>query len=50
VDSIPLALLVLDNQVFIFTRDFGYEDERYLIFNLKDCRMQLVLETQGGSC
>jgi len=49
-DSIPLGLLVLDNQVFIFTRDFGYEDERYLIFKLSESRMQVVLETQGGSC
>ena len=50
VDRIPLGLLVLDNQVFIFTRDFGYEDESYLIFKLKESRMQLILKTQGGSC
>jgi hypothetical protein len=49
-DSIPLGLLILDNQVFIFTRDFGYEDESYLIFKLNESRMQMVLETQGGSC
>jgi hypothetical protein len=49
-DSIPLGLLVLDNQVFIFTRDFGYEDESYLIFKLSESRMQVVLETLGGSC
>jgi hypothetical protein len=49
-DSIPLGLLVLDNQVFIFTRDFGYEDEMYLIFKLSESRIQMVLETQGGSC
>lgn len=45
-DSIPLGLLVLDKEVFIFTRDFGYEDERYLIFKLRGTRMQAVLETQ----
>jgi hypothetical protein len=49
-DSIPLGLLVLDGEVFIFVRNFGYEDEEYLIFKLSDSRMQMVLETQGGSC
>ncbi|HEX6719110.1 MAG TPA: hypothetical protein VF088_18525 [Pyrinomonadaceae bacterium] len=49
-DSIPLGLLVFDSEVFIFTRDFGYEDEKYSIFKLSESRMQLMLETQGGGC
>jgi hypothetical protein len=49
-DSIPLGLLVIDGEVFIFTREFGYEGDEYLILKLSDSRMQLVLETEGGSC
>lgn len=48
--SVPLGLLVLENQVFIFTRDFGYEGDMYSIFKVSESRMQLVLETYGGSC
>jgi hypothetical protein len=49
-DSIPLGLLKLDDGVFIFTVEFDYEGDRYLILRLNESRMQTVLETYGGSC
>ena len=49
-DSIPLGLLNLDDEVFIFTVEFDYEGDRYLILKLNESRMQTVLETYGGSC
>ena len=49
-DSIPVGLLNLDNEVFIFTVEFDYEGDRYLILKLNESRMQTVLETYGGSC
>ena len=50
VDSIPMGVLNLDDEVFIFTVEFDYEGDRYLIFKLDKSRMQTVLETYGGSC
>jgi len=49
-DSIPMGLLNLDGEVFIFTVEFDYEGDRYLILKLDESRMQTVLETYGGSC
>jgi hypothetical protein len=49
-DSIPLGLLNLDGEVFIFTVEFDYEGDRYLILKMDESRMQTVLETYGGSC
>ena len=49
-DSIPLGVLVVDGEVFIFLREFGYESEGYLILKLSGSRMQMVLETEAGSC
>ncbi|HEV8430299.1 MAG TPA: hypothetical protein VGQ41_20515 [Pyrinomonadaceae bacterium] len=50
VDSIPLGLLVLDDEVFIFSCQFGYEGETYFIYKLSKARIQTVLETYGASC
>ena len=50
VDSIPIGLLNLDDGVFIFTVEFDYEGDRYLILKFDESRMQTVLETYGGSC
>jgi len=50
VDSIPMGVLNLDDEVFIFTVEFDYEGDRYLILKLNESRMQTVLETYGGSC
>jgi len=49
-DSIPLGVLSVAGEVFIFTCEFGYEGEGYFIFKLNKSRMQMVLETQGASC
>lgn len=50
VDSIPLGLLAFDGEVFIFVRELGYEGDEYVIFKFSESRMQMVLETYGGSC
>jgi hypothetical protein len=49
-DRIPLGLLAVDNQVFVITCDFGYEDESYSILKLSESGIHPVLKTQGGSC
>ena len=50
VDSIPIGLLNLADGVFIFTVEFDYEGDRYLILKFDESRIQTVLETYGGSC
>jgi hypothetical protein len=44
----PLGIMVFKNQIFVFVSEHGWENESYLILELKNSGPHKVLETFGG--
>jgi hypothetical protein len=45
---IPVGIITLKDQVFLFVREHGWEDESYTILELNQSRLQRVLQTVGA--
>ena len=45
---IPLGTMKLKEQIFLFVREHGWEDESYIILELNQSGLQRVLETAGA--
>lgn len=45
---IPLGLTTLEEQTFLFVREHGWEDESYIILELKKSGLNRVLQTDGA--
>jgi len=46
----PLGILTVGDQIFIITEDHGYEDESYVILELRVSGISRVIKTWGGGC
>ena len=44
----PLGIMTFKNRLFLFVSEHGWEDESYLILELKNTGLHKVLETFGG--
>ena len=45
---IPLGIMTLKEQIFLFMREHGWEDESYTILELNQSGLHRVLLTVGG--
>jgi hypothetical protein len=45
-----LGILTISGRIFVMTEDHGYEDESYVILELKGSRIKRVLRVYGGGC
>lgn len=46
----PLILVAAGARTFVVVREHGYEDESFVVFELRDGRPHRVLEVPGGGC
>jgi hypothetical protein len=48
--AIPLVLITADSRRFIVVREHGYEDESFIVLEVRGNRIEPVLEVAGGGC
>lgn len=48
--SSPLILIAAGSRTFIVVREHGYEDESFVVFEVRGRRLERVLEVPGGGC
>lgn len=48
--SSPLVLISAGSRTFIVVREHGYEDESFVVFEVRGRRLERVLEVPGGGC
>jgi hypothetical protein len=48
--GLPLAAFRVSGQVFWVVQEHGYEDETYVIAEIRETEIRYVVEVNGGGC
>ncbi|OLC79796.1 MAG: hypothetical protein AUH72_13590 [Acidobacteria bacterium 13_1_40CM_4_65_8] len=48
--ALPLAAVHVSNQLFWVLQEHGYEDETYLIAEIRPTEVRYPIEVNGGGC
>lgn len=48
--TLPFGVIVINDRTFLIAQEHGYEDESYVVFEIRGSRIRRLLEVSGGGC